>query len=47
MLVARGYDELGKRVRKYPYGRTKTEARAKLRELLREVEEGSLIANER
>jgi hypothetical protein len=43
VLVAGGYDERGKRVRKYAYGRTKTEARMKLRELLREAEDGDWL----
>jgi integrase len=47
VLVAGGYDERGKRVRKYAYGRTKTEARAKLRELLRDAEDGIVITNDR
>jgi IS1 family transposase len=47
VLVAGGYDERGKRVRKYAYGRTKTEARNKLRELLREAEDGIVVTNER
>ncbi len=47
VLVAGGYDERGKRVRKYAYGRTKTEARTKLRELLREAEDGVVVTNER
>jgi integrase len=47
ILVTLGYDPTGKRVRKYAYGRTKTEARSKLRELLRDAEDGVLIANDR
>ena len=46
-IATLGYDPSGKRVRKYVYGRTKTEARAKLRELLRAAQDGVAIVDER
>ncbi len=42
-----GYDASGRRLRKKAYGRTKTEARAKLRELLRDHEDGLSAGPER
>jgi integrase len=47
VVVTLGYDSTGKRVRKYAYGRTKTEARAKLRELLRDAEDGVTTIGDR
>jgi hypothetical protein len=47
VMASLGYDASGKRVRKIAYGRTKTEARSKLRELLRDIEDGLAIARGR
>jgi integrase len=47
VLVPLGYDARGKRVRKYAYGRTKTEARAKLRKILRDAEDGITTIGDR
>jgi integrase len=46
-MTSLGYDAAGKRVRKVAYGRTKTEARAKLREVIRDVEDGLAVGNDR
>src|SRR4051795_8022598 len=46
-IATLGYDPSGKRIRKYVYGRTKTEARARLRELLRDAQDGVAIVDER
>jgi integrase len=46
-MASLGYDAAGKRIRKIAYGRTKTEARTKLRELIRDVEDGLAIAGDR
>jgi integrase len=46
-MASLGYDASGKRVRKVAYGRTKTEARTKLRELIRDIEDGLAIAGDR
>ena len=42
-----GYDGRGKRIRRKTSGRTKTEARAKLRNLLREHEDGQALSHHR
>jgi integrase len=46
-MASLGYDATGKRIRKIAYGRTKTEARTKLRELIRDIEDGLAIAGDR
>ena len=46
-MASLGYDAAGKRVRKVAYGRTKTEARSKLRELMRDVEDGLAVGSDR
>src|SRR3954470_2461422 len=46
-MASLGYDATGRRVRKIAYGRTKTEARTKLRELIRDIEDGLAIASDR
>jgi integrase len=46
-MASLGYDAAGKRVRKVAYGRTKTEARAKLRELIRDIEDGLAVGSDR
>src|SRR3954453_16681062 len=45
-MASLGYDAAGKRVRKVGYGRTKTEARAKLRELIRDIEDGVAVGSD-
>jgi hypothetical protein len=42
-----GYDGSGKRIRRKASGRTKTEARAKLRNLLRDQEDGQPLSHDR
>jgi hypothetical protein len=46
-MASLGYDATGKRIRKIAYGRTKTEARTQLRELIRDIEDGLAIAGDR
>jgi integrase len=46
-MASVGYDPAGKRLRKIAYGRTKTEARTKLRALVRDIEDGLAIAGDR
>jgi integrase len=46
-MASLGYDASGKRVRKVAYGRTKTEARSKLRELIRDIEDGLAVGSDR
>ena len=46
-MASLGYDAAGKRVRKVAYGRTKTEARSKLRELIRDIEDGLAVGSDR
>jgi Phage integrase, N-terminal SAM-like domain len=41
-----GYDGRGKRLVRHSYGRTKTEAKAKLRDLLRSREDGLVLARD-
>jgi hypothetical protein len=41
-----GYDGRGKRLVRHGYGRTKTEAKAKLRDLLRSREDGLVLAQD-
>jgi len=41
-----GYDGRGKRLVRHSYGRTKTEAKAKLRDLLRSREDGVILTRD-
>jgi IS1 family transposase len=41
-----GYDGRGKRLVRHSYGRTKTEAKAKLRDLLRSREDGVVLTRD-